>query len=202
MTGSELAFRPRARLIEVLDHCNLVPAINAFLRRGKPVLAAYILVNLLSFAVVVLWIRIGQAHWGDRLAYAGSGLAVGYLVLVPIHEAVHGLAYRICGAQNVRIHIRWRTLTAYCTADGFAISGKQFLLVCLAPFAVISPFLLMAGALLPKVAPLIGGALVLHTGACSGDFGMVALTLRHKVDSFWIYDSNGEGKTYIYDIPA
>jgi Putative zincin peptidase len=152
-------------------------------------------------AVVVFWTRIGQPGWSDRLAYAGSGLLVGYLCLVPVHEAIHGIAYRVCGATTVRIHIRWRTLSAYCTADEFATSGDQFLFVCLAPCAVISPLILLAGAFLPKLAPLLGGMLLLHTGACSGDFGMVALALQHKLTAIWIYDRNRENKTYIWEVP-
>ncbi len=199
MTPSTLSAHPGARLLYTLSHHALVPAVNSFLRAHKPVFALYLALNLVCIAVALFAARIPQPGWPLRLDYVVCGMAGAWIVLIPIHEAIHAAAYRFYGARDTRLHYRWRTLTAWCTADLFPLRGDRFLWVALAPFLVLSPLLAAPVFLFPKLAPFFAGALFLHTGACSGDFGMVAFIARHRpLRSLWTYDDNAQSATYFY----
>lgn len=200
MTPERLRDHPRAVALPALEHEQLVPAVNAYLKQHRGVLYSYIAANVLSVAAAAYWIA-GGSDWDKRLSQAFAGLGVAFFFLVPIHEAIHAVAYRAFGASSTRLHYRWRTLSAYCTADRFAIRGERFLVVCFAPFVVLSAVLAAAAISFPVAAPLLGGALVLHTGACSGDFGMAALALRYDPKSFWTWDDVAEARSYFCLLP-
>jgi hypothetical protein len=187
-------------MLPALEHEQLVPAVNAYLKQHRGVLYACAFANLLSLAAAAYWIA-ADPGWDKRLYHSLAGLGAAYFFLVPVHEAIHALAYRAFGATTTGLHYRWRTLSAYCTADRFAIRGDRFLVVCFAPFAILSAVLAAAAISFPVAAPLLGGALVLHTGACSGDFGMAALALRYDPKSFWTWDSVAEARSYFCLLP-
>ena len=200
MTPERLRDHPRAVALPPLEHQQLVPAVNAYLKQHRGVWYAFIAANVLAVASAAYWVA-GGSGWDKRLSQALAGLGVSFFFLVPVHEAIHAIAYRAFGATSTRLHYRWRTLSAYCTADRFAIRGDRFLVVCFAPFAVLSCMLAAAALWFPVAAPLLGGALVLHTGACSGDFGMAALALAHDPRSFWTWDDVAEARSYFYLLP-
>lgn len=52
------------------------------------------------------------------------------------------------------------------------------------------------------VSALLGGMLLLHTGAGRGDFGMLAFLLRYPVRDFRTLARSNEGKTWFSLLPA
>ena len=181
-TPEDLDDTGRFYLVEEVVHENLVPAVQAYLKRPSPVKAIYVLVNAVAFAVLAfLWVRSGVPFL-DAFPNLAMGMCIGYLLLLPVHEAVHALSYRWLGAKGTRIVYTLRNLTAYCVADRFVVNGREFVWVCLMPFLVLNTILVGILVIVGGFQPLLWGMLLLHIGACSGDFAFVNLAWAHRKD--------------------
>ncbi len=66
----------------------------------------------------------------------GIGLA-GIVGTIILHELVHGLAMRLCGAKP-RYGALWKQLMFYATCPGYGFRRNSYLLVALAPLIGIS----------------------------------------------------------------
>lgn len=126
------------------------------------------------------------------------------LLLVPLHELIHGWLFRWYGAKDVRYGVVWKKLMFYAVAHGFAVNYKQFRYIALAPFVVIS-LLLIAAFLLVSGTPakaLLLGALVFHTLCCVGDFGLCAYLYRLRHRQPLSFDDADQNVTYFYALPG
>jgi len=66
-----------------------------------------------------------------------------FLILItPIHELIHGIAFRMEGAKKIRYGVMWKSLAAYAVAVDFECNYKQFQFIALAPLFIISIFLI------------------------------------------------------------
>lgn len=104
----------------------------------------------------------------------------GVLALVPVHEALHGLAYKWVGAPQVSYGAKWDKLLFFAIADGFALGHRAFRVVALAPFVVISMGLILSLILVPTGFKLFFFTLLfIHTAVCLGDFALLNYFQRH-----------------------
>ena len=167
---------------------DLAAQLRPFLFRLDPLPVAYWLGNLAILLVVVrLAIRSGSLYLG--LSQACMGMVMGYLLLLPLHEGLHALAYRLLGCAGAQVIYRWRTLTAFCVADRVVLAAGSFSLVCLAPSLLLNPLLGLAVALTSGVPQLLtAGALLLHLGAASGDLALLNLLWVHRGRGLYTYD--------------
>ena len=94
------------------------------------------------------------------------------VVMVVVHEAIHGVAMAAFGAKP-KFGILWQMGAAYATAPGHAFTRGQFLVVALAPLVVMTPPLLLGMAVLPtfwaQAAQLM---LILNASGAAGDLLM------------------------------
>jgi len=82
-------------------------------------------------------------------------------------------------------------------ADKFVASKKEFHVVALTPFIVISAGLLAAAALSGTLWSFAWlGALVVHTACCSGDFGLLSYFDFHSDKEVVTFDDKAEGMSY------
>jgi hypothetical protein len=157
--------------------------------------------NLLSLALavpfvvlVIVWSGVVQAlrepfpgspeHWPDLLLW------LGVLLVLPLHELVHGLAIRWVGheprygAKYARLGPVSVPLVLYATADDAFFRRDQFIVVALAPLVGIT----LGGMLLMIVLPdflgyYIGIALIINGAGAIGDLWMTAVTLRYPASA-------------------
>lgn len=185
-----------------IDRSDVSTALRPYMLAPSWVSGTYVAANLAALAVVV-------AAWGrsdlpalEAIADICLGTSLGYVLLVPVHEGLHALAYRTLGAEDVRVVYRWRSLAAYCVAARSVVGRNGLAWVSVAPFAVLNPILAAAALLTSGVwAVLLAGALLLHVGACGGDFGLLNwLWLRGRSDTL-SYDDLSDGRSYFF-VPA
>lgn len=197
---AELSDTTRYRLAATIEHENLHAWLKPYLFARSPVIVSYWVLNLGALLLVAYFWRLLRWPFADAFATMSLGMVAGYLLLVPIHEHVHAFAYRITGAPSVYVRYSFRTLSAFCTAPGHVVAARDFVKVCLAPFAVLNPILLLLCLTLPSPAAALAasGALLLHIGACSGDIALLQFLWRHRHDRMFTYDDNQAGKSYFY----
>jgi hypothetical protein len=191
-----LHYRPFAEL----EHAQLVAFTKDNIRPGTPVSTGYWLLNAsLAGFIVLQLVRQPGAPLPEALAHLGLGFFVFFVVLIPLHELIHGLGYKLVGAKVVSYHADWRKLTFYAAADGFVASSREFCGVALAPFTILNAGLLLGyGLAEPPVDWVCLGALLLHTGGCAGDFALVNFCYRHRRQALVTYDDVRAAKSFFY----
>src|SRR4051794_25343453 len=113
LTPEALSDTSRYELLQEIAHEDLVPTVQALLKRPGPVKTAYIAVNSLVLASIgFLWVRTRTPPF-PALPDFCLGMCLGYLFLLPVHEGVHALPSRWLGAKGTRVVYTPRNLTAY-----------------------------------------------------------------------------------------
>ena len=136
----------------------------------------------------------------EGLVNLSYGLAIAFLLL-PIHEFIHVLAYRSQGAVHTSYNANLKKFYFLAVADQFVASKKEFQIVALAPFVVITS---VGFVLLFFTTPLwsmtVLGALLTHTAFCSGDFGLLSYFDFHKDKEIVTYDDKESRVSYFYGL--
>jgi hypothetical protein len=84
-------------------------------------------------------------------------------------------------------------------ADKFVANKKEFEIVALAPFTVITTILTVLLFLVnPNWTLTIIGVLLAHTAMCSGDFGLISFFEFHKDQEVVTYDDVENKILYFY----
>lgn len=99
--------------------------------------------------------------------------ALGYAVIIPLHEAVHALVIVALGGRP-RFGLRL-PLAAYCTAPGQLFTRDGYTAVAVAPLVVLT----LIGIIVTWLAPNIGAAIILAmAGNISGAIGDLVAVAR------------------------
>lgn len=130
------------------------------------------------------------------LAQFGLGVAVMLLIVLPLHEALHAAAYRLCGARDIRWSFSWKMLAAYVVANAFVANRRVFFFVALTPFAVITPVAAALTVLDPSRAVVWLTVLLWHTAGVSGDWALLNYYWIHRGREIYTFDD--AGVSYFY----
>lgn len=189
-------------LLDSLEHNELIPFINIYIKKRTRFSVIYWLSNLIFIASIIFyfWQNYGSDSFsfGEGLIHCSYGFAIAFL-LIPIHEYIHVLAYKSQGADQTSYDVNLKKFYFMAIADKFVASRKEFQIVALAPFVTISTVLLF---LLFFVGNLwtftILGTLLIHTAFCSGDFGLLSYFDFHKNKEVVTCDDKENGISYFY----
>jgi hypothetical protein len=124
--------------------------------------------------VVYIW-RTGHHNanlsWGLALLWLGCNL-VAYVVILPLHEMIHALAFWFWGGKpyfGTRL-----PMALYCSAKDQVFPRNYYVVIGLAPFVVIT----LAGCLLivlaPAFSPYILFALIGNASGAAGDLWVIS----------------------------
>ena len=191
-------------LLDKLEHMELVPFVRTYINKRTRFSNLYMLSNLLIFGSVgyllVSHFKIGTFTMSEGLVNLSYGLAIAF-TLLPIHEFIHVLAYRSQGAVHTSYDANLKKFYFLAVADQFVASKKEFQIVALAPFVVITS---VGFVLLFFTTPLwsmtVLGALLTHTAFCSGDFGLLSYFDFHKDKEIVTYDDKESRVSYFYGL--
>jgi hypothetical protein len=190
-------------LLDRIEHASIQQWLQKWIFRLGLITGPYWFVNVLAFGLVA---RIWK-HSGLRLVEGFPivclGFMAGFLVLLPVHEHLHGLAYRAFGARQIQVRYDLRRLTALCIAPGEVLTGGKFAVVALAPLAVLQPALVLGVWMMPGGTPslMMAGACLLHLGACSGDVAFVEYVWSNRGRGLVTFDDPASPVTYFYRRP-
>jgi hypothetical protein len=200
MTVAELENSDTFERIDTIDHQAMHAWIRPHLFSFSVVTAAYWLLNCAVLAAIaVSWSAVSKGAF-DTFAVLSMGMCGGLLLLLPVHEHLHALAYRITGASKARVIYDLRRLTALCIAPNHVVSGNQLVCVALAPFVVLNTTLAIAAFLAPAGALkvfLLGG-LLMHVAASAGDIAFVQYVWLHRRVRLYTYDDADTPQSFFY----
>ena len=186
--------------LATIPHASVAIAVRPLLFRLSRVTSSYWILNAAAFAwLCVAWIESG-AGFVRGFPSVCLGMVLAFMVLLPLHEATHALAYKLVGAGGVSVHYDLRRLSAHCIADRAVVGRASFAFVALAPTIVLTGALVVATLFMPPGIPrlLVAGAMLLHLGAASGDVALLNLVMSARHAVVWTYDDLARGESYFF----
>ncbi|MCF0054801.1 DUF3267 domain-containing protein [Dyadobacter sp. CY356] len=189
-------------LLDTLGHMDIVPFIRKYIKKRTRASLFYMSINLLFLACAGWYLGKNVGNGGfsldDGVTHLSYGLALAF-TLIPLHEYIHVLAYKSQGAQHTSYDSNLKKFYFMAIADKFVANRKEFQIVALAPFVVISLGLLILMFFTGKLWTLtIMGMLVVHTACCSGDFGLLSYFDFRRDKELLTYDDKEKGISYFY----
>lgn len=201
---SDLSDETRFRLLKKINHKEIVHFVIENMRSLNGPMVFYYLFNLLILLLVVYFgfisIYNGYFGWLTLLTHFLAGIFFGMIVVIPFHELLHGLAYKIAGASKVKYGACFKQMIFYAAAPGFVAGKRQFSLVALLPFVTLNLVFIAGFILLEpawKWASLI--ALLSHSSLCIGDFALMNFFAGRKNSEIFTFDDTEEETAYFYE---
>lgn len=190
------------QLLDQLEHNNIIPFIRTYLKKQTKFSLLYYAVNILCAAIIVclMWYHssIQSFKLLDMLLHISYGFSLS-LLLIPIHEYIHALAYKYVGATTTSYDANLKKFYFMAMADQFVANKKEFRIVALAPFVVISLSCITGLVFAPKIwAFTLWGILFAHSSFCSGDFGLLSYFDFHKDKEVITYDDKANKISFFY----
>jgi len=164
----------------------------------------YVFINLLFISLItgisVYGFMQDAFTFKTFITCLGWGTLAGSLLIIPIHEGLHALAFLIIGARKIRFGADLRQMIFYATSDNFVAGRKGFFVVALAPFVIINLVLLSVGYYGNiEVRLFLAVMLLLHNIMCIGDFGMLSFFMQHKDKELFTFDNLATKTAWFYE---
>jgi hypothetical protein len=192
-------------LLDRLNHQELVPFVQLYIRKRTRFSILYYTANLVALGFSVFWFvwnyQLGSVKTGEGFSYFSYGILIAFL-LIPIHEYIHVLAYRWQGATQTYYNANLKKFYFMALADRFVANEREFQIVALAPFVVISALSISLAFLTGTLGTFtVLGTLVTHTAFSSGDFALLSYFDFHKNKDVITYDDKATGLSFFYGKP-
>ena len=170
------------------DDATLVYSFNLFKnRRASWALSGGVIILLILFGMLFSW-YVSQIHPGFTFEVVITsanilsilllwlGITMGVVVL---HEGVHGIFSWIF--THSRPVFGFRGIYFYTTSPGWYFSRRQFVIIALAPFMLLSMLGLILLAIAPSRAiPAVLIGTILNAAGAVGDFFIIFLAARER----------------------
>lgn len=185
-----------------LKHQELIPFVKSYLFKKNGFTLSCLVLNIIfiTFWLVLclLYIYKNVLSPGEAFTQSAYGCAISFL-LAPLHELLHGAAYRLSGAKKVAYKANWKKLYFMAIADKFITRRRAFYFIGILPFLVISLSLIVLAVFsnpMPQIMWL--SVLWVHATMCAGDFGLMSYFAEHKNKEVITYDDAENSISYFY----
>jgi hypothetical protein len=188
--------------LDEMKHDDIVPFLQKYMKKRTAYSIFYYISNLILLGFVGYYFALGfglsSYSFAMRFAHFSYGLGIA-IALIPLHEYIHVLAYKSQGAQNTSYDANIKKFYFMALADKFVVNKKEFEVVALAPFIVISTILIGLLFLVNSDWVLtVFAVLFAHTAMCSGDFGLLSYFEFNKEKHVVTYDDIENKISYFY----
>jgi hypothetical protein len=139
--------------------------------------------------------QLGIVAWLSGIA-VGAGAAI--VVGVPLHEAIHGLAYRALGARDIRWTVSIRARIATVSAHRFVVSRPEVMFVAASPWVVITGLLCVASARTPWLRPAVMTAMMMNHFASRGDWAYLSYFWRTRGRAIYAFEDVEAQKSWFF----
>lgn len=198
----DLDDQTKFRKILAISYHDLIPFILNHLK-SRSELIIFFWFSCLSFLVLAIRIRIniaGNFTFTDILLHSLLGFIIFPLICIPIHELLHVIPYFISGARNIRVGMDLKQYLFYVTAHRYVATPRQFWIVALTPFLIISVLLTLLVFQLPGLWKWsISVFLFVHATMCAGDFALLNFYFLNRNKKIYTWDDANEKMAYFYE---
>jgi hypothetical protein len=185
-------------LHEQFSHNDIALFIQPYVFKKNKAIVFYWIFNLILLSSTLIKIFTTEIGIGKSFGLFALGLA-GMIPIIPIHELIHGLLYKIDGAKSVQYKANFKKFIFYAMADKYVVSFSSFVTLALAPFIIINTILLLFIFLsTSSVSFFLAGLLFIHTAGCSGDFALISYFIENGGNSLVTYDDTEKGLSYFF----
>ncbi|MPR35160.1 DUF3267 domain-containing protein [Salmonirosea aquatica] len=122
-----------------------------------------------------------------------------FLVILPVHEGIHALFFKILGARKVGFGYSKKGLMVYAYAQRFVMSLPENALVAAMPFLLISLLLFICWVGVPGLKATWMIIFLLHMLGCMGDFILIGHAWKNRKKAMFTYDDLDEKRTYFFE---
>lgn len=179
-------------------------------------IAPFVLGNLTRFSLpmVLVWITVALSvsltvwYWpGLKFQYDDpqtlrgllAGLFIIPVLLVPLHEGLHIIPFRLAGARDIRLGADLRQGIFYVTAHRFVAGRGLFTIVALTPFILISAGIILAMTLSPPWWQwVLAMSLTVHTTMCAGDAALLGFMYSFRQREVYTWDDADRKEAYFF----
>jgi hypothetical protein len=201
MVSVEQLWSEKYKLMDELIHDDIVPFIKFYLFRWNLVTTTYLISNLLPiFLMLYLFFKLpaGFQDYEEIFSQTSLGVAL-FIPLIPIHEVIHAVAYKLEGAKVVSIHAQWSKLIFLASAHHFVANSKSFFIVAIAPFLLINLSLFVGFIIFDEYWKwFFLSAFLIHTSGCAGDFALLSYFWHNRKLKVFTYDDMDLKKSYFF----
>ena len=200
----ELRNNDSFKLLHQIEYSDIISFVIRNIRRINLPTTIYFASNLILLLLVISFILsnivYGNISWGKFFLYILFGFFGGSILIVPIHELLHGLIYKLAGAKKIRFGVIWEYLAFYVAADDF-VSGKITIsFVAITPFLIITSGFLTAYYLCPDLIRIsFLFAALMHSTMCIGDFAILSYFSHNKDKEIYTFDESDKKISYFYE---
>ena len=194
---------PDYRQILELEFRDMIPFVLSNIRKKGIFSILYLTINVASLAFIILyavWGLMGlQLTWATIIKQSLAGIFAGSILIIPVHELLHGLAYRILGARKIQFGADLQQLIFFVTADRYPVSGNQLYFLAMTPIVIINLVTVAITALVfPHVILFAAFLLLSHNIMCIGDFAIVNF-VRLTPGRIITYDETEQKRSYFFE---
>lgn len=190
-------------LIETVDYTSLLAFVRDYMKPRVSVMRAFYAFLVLTTVVFgYFFARLFIETDEKVVALVAKSIIAAFVFMVPVipvHELLHGIAFKLMGAKKLIFGVNWKEMVFYVTVDKFVLDRKQFYFLALTPFAVLSlalfPLLFSSN---PFIAWLGSLFLLIHTMCCIGDFALMAYFSKGKGVEIYTYDDVSTKISYFF----
>jgi hypothetical protein len=190
------------QLQAVLQHEELVPFIQDIFKKPNVITRLFILLNIALLAWLLGWMVYEMVAQDRSFGWVLIQLGLGVLLIlpvIPLHEWLHGMAYKLLGAQKVNYTANFKKFYFTAQAHHFIVREKGFYWLAFTPFVMINSMIIVLMFVLPvSYLLLLISFLLMHTTACGGDFALAAYFYSRRNTGLITYDDVPAKKTYFY----
>ena len=195
---------PGYRQILELDFQDMIPFVLSNIRSKGIFSRVYMVINAGMLGFILYAILEGfsasSLTWGQVIKQALAGILIGSILIIPVHEGVHGLVYRLLGARKIKFGADLQQFIFYVTADRYPVSGAQIYILALSPFVVINGMTLIATFFwFPHLWLLTLFFLLSHNVMCIGDFAISNYVYGKRPNRVYSYDETEIMKSYFFE---
>lgn len=198
----DLEDNTRYRQLLKIEYNDLIIFVMEYLRRKSWLMVSYWALCILFLGIAVL-VRINiEGHYQFRFIFRHTllGLVVFPVLIIALHELLHIIPYYLTGARNIRVGVDLKQYMFYVTAHRHVATEKQFRLVALTPFLVISIMLMFLVFYLPGLWKWsLSLLLFVHATMCAGDFALLNFYATHPGRKIFTWDDADEKTSYFYE---
>ena len=184
-----------------LPYNELAPFVISGLRsRSLPMMMVWTVVIVSGVLTILLWPRAGGDTDGPGiLTGLAAGLILRPLLIVPLHELLHLIPFRLAGARDIRVGADLRQGIVYVTAHRFVAGLKLFAVVAITPFMTVTASMV---AVIFFVPPWWQWVLTLtmlaHTTMCAGDAVLLGHMGQFRGREVYTWDDADRKEAYFY----